>query len=148
MIPSIRPIIFLFAPSRRLSLTSTRKRRLVRMTIGRSKNLVVRESTIGNIQELTQRMRNIFAIFDPSTLPIAISVFPEILARIETMSSGILVPTATIVRPIIAWDIQNFFAIDTDPSTRAFPQKVRRISPKITEKIENTILIIEELGLF
>lgn len=143
IIPSIRPIIFLFAPSRKLSLTRTRKRRLVRITIGRSKNLVVRESAIGNIQALTQRIRSTFAIFEPRTFPIAISVFPEILARIETISSGILVPTATIVSPIIACDIQNLLAIDTEPSTRAFPQKVRRISQKITETMEINILMIE-----
>ena len=79
----------------------------------------------------------------PITLPIAISVFPEILARIETINSGILVPTATIVSPIMAWDIQNFFAIDTDPSTRTFPQKVRRMSQKITETMEINMLMIE-----
>ncbi len=143
IIPSIRPIIFVLAPSRKLSLTRTTKRRLIRITIGRSKNLVVRESTIGNMQALTQRIRSTFAIFEPRTFPIAISVFPEILARIETISSGILVPTATIVSPIIACDIPNFFAIDTEPSTSAFPQKARRMSQKITETIESNIFMYE-----
>ncbi|MDQ5968651.1 MAG: hypothetical protein QG561_452 [Patescibacteria group bacterium] len=141
-IPSIRLIVLLEAPSRNLSLTKIRNIRLVKITMGRSKNLVVRDRIIGDIQALTQRMSSTFAIFEPRTLPIAISVFQEILARTETMSSGILVQIATIVSPIIAWDIQNFFAIDTEPSTRTFPPKVRRISQKMTAKHETMISIL------
>lgn len=63
------------------------------------------------------------------------------LARIDTISSGILVPTATIVKPIMACDIQNFFAIDTEPSTSALPPKVRRRSQKMTEILEIKISI-------
>lgn len=72
------------------------------INIGRSKNLVVRESAIGAIHALTQSIKNTFEILEPSTFPMAISGLPEILARIETMSSGMLVPTATMVNPIIA----------------------------------------------
>lgn len=110
--------------------------------MGRSKNLVVRESIMGVIQALIPRIRRTLAIFEPNTFQIAISVFQEILASIETINSGILVPTATIVRPIMAWDIQNFFAIDTEPSTRTFPQKVRRMSQKITAIHDNKISIV------
>lgn len=102
IIPSIRLIILLDAPSRNLSLTRIRNKILVKITIGRSKNLVFLERTIGNMQALTQRMRSTLAILEPRTLPIAISVFHEILARTETINSGILVQTATIVRPIMA----------------------------------------------
>ena len=147
IMPSIRLIILPEAPSRNLSLTRTRKSKLIRITIGRSKNRVVFESTIGNILALTQRIRNIFAIFEPRTLPIAISVFPEILARTETINSGILVPIATIVSPIMAWDTQDFFAIDTEPSTRTFHPKVRRTSQKIIEPIERKISIKSKVSI-
>ena len=71
----------------------------------------------------------------------AISVFHPILAIIDTRSSGILVPTATIVSPIIASEIRYFFAIDTAPSTRIFPPRVRRINQKITDSIDKRIFI-------
>ncbi len=125
--------MFLLAPSKKLSLTRINKSNQVSITIGRSKNLVVLESTTGNIQALIQRIRNTFTIFEPRTLPMAISAFPDMLAKIETINSGILVPIATIVKPIIACDIQNFFATDTEPSTRTFAPKVRSRSQKITE---------------
>ena len=141
--PSIRLIILLEALSRNLSLTRIRNITLVSITMGRSKNLVVRDKTIGDIQALTPRIRRTLAIFEPNTFQMAISVFQEILASTETINSGILVPTATIVRPIIAWDIQNFFAIDTEPSTRTLPPKVRRISQKITAIHDNRISIIK-----
>lgn len=144
MIPSIRLMMFLELPSRNTSLTRTRNKRLVRITIGRSKKRVVRERIIGDINEAIPRIRNIFAIFDPSTFPIAISVFPEMLANTETISSGTLVPIATIVRPIIACDIQNFRASDTEPSIRTLPQKVRRINPNTTEPQERSISIYDD----
>lgn len=131
IIPSIRPIIFCPAPSRNISLTRIRRKRLVNITIGRSKNLVVFERISGDIQALAHRISKIFAIFEPRTFQIAISGFHHMLASTETMSSGILVPIATIVSPIIACDIPNLFATDTDPSTSAFHQKMRRMRPEI-----------------
>lgn len=86
-------------------------------------------------------MRKIFAIFDPRTFPIAISVFPWILAMIETTNSGILVPIATIVNPMIASEILNFLAIETAPSTRTFHQNVRRINPATISPTEKRISI-------
>ena len=70
-------------------------------------------------------MRNTLAMLDPRTFPIAISVLPSIPAMIDTTSSGILVPIATIVSPIIASEIENLFASDTAPSTSMFQPKVR-----------------------
>ena len=141
IIPSIRLMELFKSPSRNLSLTITRNIKLVNITIGKSKNRVVRVSTIGYIHALIQRISATFAIFDPRTFPMAISVFQEVLARTETTSSGILVPTATIVSPMIACEIQNFFAMDTAPSTKTFPPKVRRTSQKMTAAIDNKMLM-------
>ena len=147
IIPSILPIILIHSPSRKTSLTNIRKMMLVRITIGRSKNLVVYESAIGAIQALIPRIKNILAILDPNTFPIAISVLPLILSSTDTTSSGILVPIATIVNPMIACEILNFFARDTEPSTRTFHPKVSRTSQKIIDPIERKISIKSKVSI-
>jgi len=124
-----------------MSLARSQRRRVTKIETGISKNRVVRESTTGAIITVIQRMRNIFAIFEPRTFPIAISVFHEIAARSETISSGMLVPTATIVRPIIASESHHFFASDTAPSTRRLPPTVRSARPKIIAPREIRISI-------
>lgn len=132
-IPSIRLMRSIDAPSSNTSLARMRNKMLDKMTIGKSKNLVLRVSTIGDIIAVTPSMRNILAILDPSTFPIAISVLPDILARIETISSGILVPTATIVSPMIASEIWRRLARETAPSTRTLPQNVRSMSQRMID---------------
>ncbi len=134
-IASMRPIIFFTAPSRNTSLTSTRHNIVTRMTIGRSKNRVVLERIIGDIRALIPRIKNILAILEPSTFPIAISGLPWILASTDTISSGILVPSATIVSPMIAWDIPDFFATETAPSTSAFHPNVSKINHNKIDQI-------------
>ena len=47
-------------------------------------------------------------MLEPTTLPMAISEAPLVLASIFTMSSGILVPILTIVRPITMSEILYF----------------------------------------
>lgn len=138
-IESTRPIRFEISPSRKVSLTSRASRRVTRILTGRSKNRVPYESVIGATIAVTQRMRNILAIFEPSTFPIAISVSPEMAAKSDTISSGILVPIATIVRPIIASEILHFFARAIDPSTRRLPPTVRRTSQAMIAKSERSI---------
>ena len=104
---------------------------VARTTIGKSKSCVVRERTIGDIIAVIPRIRNTLDILDPRTFPIDISVLPPSAARTDTMSSGTLVPMATIVRPIIASDIFHFLASATAPSTRILPQTVRRMRPSM-----------------
>ena len=54
-------------------------------------------------------MKKILNILDPTTLPIAISSSPLIVALIEVNNSGNEVPIGTIVRPIILSEIPNIF---------------------------------------
>lgn len=122
MIPSIRLITFEGAPSIQASDARTRRSIVVRMTTGRSKNLVVFVSIIGAMIAVSQSMKNIFTILDPRTFPIAISVLPVKLAMTDTTNSGILVPIATMVSPMIASETLYFFASDTAPSTRKLAQ--------------------------
>jgi hypothetical protein len=46
---------------------------------------------------------------------------------------------------MIAWDIPNLFAIDTEPSTSTLPPKVRSINQTITETIDRKISIEKNL---
>jgi hypothetical protein len=96
---------------------------------------------IGATIAVTPSIKKTFAIFEPSTFQIAISVLPEIDAKRETISSGILVPIATIVSQMIASEIPHFFARDIDPSTRRFPHTVRKISPTRIARSERKISI-------
>ena len=58
----------------------------------------------------TNLAKKIFRIFEPITLPIAISFSPLIEATTEVASSGSDVPTATTVKPITASDKLSIFA--------------------------------------
>ena len=53
-------------------------------------------------------------IFEPTTLPIAISDCFLIAATTEVANSGTLVPAATIVNPIIASETSKLRAIITE----------------------------------
>jgi len=74
-------------------------------------------ATIADAQSMTRR----FMIFDPTIFPTAISDFPLLAATIEVVSSGALVPIATIVSPMIDSESQSIFARSTAPDTRSFP---------------------------
>lgn len=55
----------------------------------------------GAIKADIPSMTAIFMILDPTTFPTAISEFHRLAAMIDVTSSGALVPTATIVSPMI-----------------------------------------------
>ncbi len=84
-----------------------------------------RANVIGMIIAVSQSTRRIFAIFEPTTFPIDISVFHWIAATTETISSGAEVPMATTVSPISISDNQNFLAIPDAPSTKKFAPYAR-----------------------
>ena len=68
-------------------------------------------------------------MFEPTTLPTAISVCLRIVATIEVASSGSEVPTATMVRPITASDMPKVRAIRVALSTRSRAPITSRTSP-------------------
>jgi hypothetical protein len=57
-------------------------------------------------------------MFEPTTLPTAMSLCPRIAAISEVASSGREVPTAMMVRPITRSLMPNRRATPTAPSTR------------------------------
>lgn len=88
----------------------------------------------GAIKDEIPRITRMFITLEPTTFHTAMSAFPRRAAMIDVASSGILVPIATIVSPIIASDKPNNLAISTAPSTRIF-QPIKRTA--IPEKIHN-----------
>jgi hypothetical protein len=89
---------------------------------------------------VAQRIRRIFAILLQTTFPRTISLFHWILASRLTISSGIEVPNATIVRPITRLEIPNFFAREEAPRTRISAQPIKIARPNMRERIGKIIL--------
>ena len=73
---------------------------------------------MGLIKALSPTTIKRFTIFEPTTLPMAIALFPLSAADILTASYGALVPKATMVRPITEEGIRNLRAISEAPSTK------------------------------
>ena len=96
-------------------------------------------TTKGKIIEDIPRITKILIILLPRTLPRAIWVFPWMLAKIFTISSGAEVPKATTVNPIIKSETLSFFAIAEAPSTRKSAPLIRKINPIINSMYTNTL---------
>ena len=85
----------------------------------------------GLIIEHIPKIKNKFAILLPTTFPIDISECPSIAAVVLTINSGIDVPIATIVSPIIIVGILNFFASPLAPSTKKSAPFINKKNPII-----------------
>ena len=80
------------------------------------------------------KIRRILKIFDPTTFASAISDFQSKAAMKDVVSSGILVPIATTVKPITALDSFIFFAKITAESTNQLAPNPKIINPIIKYK--------------
>ena len=67
--------------------------------------------------EVIPRIIRMFKILLPTTFPMVIPALLFNVAVILTAASGILVPIATIVRPITSCGIPSLFAMLAAPST-------------------------------
>ncbi len=119
MIPSARPIRC------RIQICDNDKSRIGAMSETIKSICNIFEKGSGRMQAEIQRIIRIFKMLDPIIFPIVIFVFFLNVATIDVTSSGVEVPIAMIVSPIIASDNPNIFAICTDQSTSIFPQKKR-----------------------
>lgn len=84
----------------------------------------------GRSSDQTQRIMRIFRIDEPMRFPTAIHTFHFLTATILVMSSGILVPIATMVRPITVSLIPMIRAKSTAPFTRICPPVKRATIPQ------------------
>ena len=91
---------------------------------------------MGDIIAVAPKTSARFAIFDPITLPILISLSspPSRAAPILTSSSGADVPKETTVIPITNVEICAFRAKPTEPLTKKSPPKIKVIKPRISHK--------------
>lgn len=113
MIPSVR--------ERRLFDIKTNKITPEINITGQLRFMVCSATGIGKIITVRAKTRAMFAMFDPITLPSAISGCPVIAESRLTISSGAEVPKATTVSPITRGEILNRPAIAELPLTRISP---------------------------
>ena len=84
---------------------------------------------IGLIKELTDTMNRILKIFEPTTFPIAISLFFLVAATMDVTNSGKEVPAAIIVKPIIFSLTPKFVASRIPLFTTNWPPTIRPAKP-------------------
>ena len=135
-------IIFESKSSKIVSQQKTKRAPVTIAKNGKSNFLFERLNVIGNIIATIPKIKKMFDIFEPTTLPIATSVFPLIAPEIPTASSGRLVPIATIVSPITIDGTLSFFAIALAPDTKKSAPKTRKIKPKTKKSMFKKISII------
>ena len=74
-------------------------------------------------------MSSTFTVFVPAMLPTARAPFPSSAASIPVASSGALVPTATIVRPMMIGGIPSRLANSAPPRVTSSAPMIRKSSP-------------------
>ena len=103
--PSMRDMLFSVMPGMMASLASRNTRIDTTMPMGMSRRDCSRLISKGRIMAVTPIIRNTLAMFEPSTLPMAMSPWPVRALCIETKSSGAEVPIPTMVRPMMKLEI-------------------------------------------
>ena len=114
------------------------------MPIGMSRRMVLRVRGSGRIRAQMPRMTKTLKMFEPTMLPIATSLLPAMAESTETTSSGVEVPTATIVRPMMNSGTRSRWATAAEPSVRKFAPA--RISPRPTISSRISIVLQRFLG--
>ena len=74
-------------------------------------------------------MSRILAVFDPTTLPMAMAGAPSSAALSDTSNSGIEVPKPTTVSPISNGGMPSLLASEIAPRTRKSAPNVSKASP-------------------
>ncbi len=109
---------------------------------GNSFLCIVSETLIGLARAVSPRINVILTIFDPMTLPMAISaVCPGSTvseAAKLTASSGNDVPKATNVKPITSGETLNFLAIELDEETKKSAPLTSATNPITNSNTLNT----------
>ena len=95
---------------------------------------------IGEIRAVKPRTSKMFAILEPTILPMEIPAEPFKADFMLTTNSGADVPNATIVKPMMIVGMCNLLAIATAPFTIYSAPPINKIKPAIIKKIEFNIL--------
>ena len=88
------------------------------------------------------KINNVLNMFEPTTFPTDISILFEIALVILTESSGRLVPSATIVRPIKMLGIFSFLAIALAADTKKSAPLISSTIPIIKNRIFKKIVMM------
>ena len=122
------------SPSKK-NIKSTNKAVAV-IIIGQSWRTETRCTFMGDIMAVTPKTSAKFAMFEPITFPILMSLSspPSKAAPILTRSSGADVPKETTVIPITSVEICAFNAKPTEPFTKKSPPKINVTKPRISHK--------------
>ena len=107
---------------------------------GQSRRSSVRSAASGHKIALTPATTSRLKMFDPTTLPTAISFAPSSAAVTLTASSGADVPNATIVSPMMSGDTPRRRARPDAPETNQSAPLTSRAKPatrQMTAKIGN-----------
>jgi hypothetical protein len=83
----------------------------------------------GFIKTAKPKIKSIFPILLPITLPNSISVLPDKWELNDIANSGADVPKATMVKPITVVDIPKLFAKDEAPSTKISAHFISSMKP-------------------
>ena len=105
------------------------------MQIGISKQRLFLVHTTGNTKAVNPIIANVLNMLLPTTLPIAIALLPSMEEITLTISSGALVPKATIVSPISNLGTLKFKAVLDAPSTRTSAPFTNITNPNISSII-------------
>ena len=97
--------------------------------------------TAGKNSSDTAMMRPMFAVTEPIALPMAMSVLPSAAAIVDTMISGSVVATETIVAPIRNFGMPDASAIQAAASTNQSPPLMISTNPTRNRKIVSAKLI-------
>ena len=93
-------------------------------------------------------IRPMFAVTEPTALPTARSSSPSMTPVTDTVSSGRVVATLTIVAPIMNLGIPVKFAMKTAESTNQSPPLMMSTRPTTNSKITNPVCIKLSLYIF
>ena len=93
------------------------------------------------IQAVTPRISRMFRILLPTTLPMAMPGVLSMAAVTLTAASGILVPMATMVRPMTSWGIFRRRASPAAPSTNQSAPLISSANPTSKTSTCNNIKI-------
>ena len=124
--PSIRPIRSVAPALKSESDASATSSSDTTIPNGMSRRILPAVSGRGRMRAQTPRMTNTLKMLDPTTLPIATSLFPATAESTDTTSSGVEVPTATIVSPMMNSGTRSRLASAAEPSVRKLaPARIR-----------------------
>jgi hypothetical protein len=112
-----------------------------KIQMGISRRIFVLVKTIGANREHTPKIRNVLKMFEPTTFPIAMSVWPSNAEMILIVSSGIDVPTATTVRPTINCGTRRRSAKATEPSVSIIAAMIIKANEPISNKYSISIYL-------